>query len=318
MYPGAVLPRSIVRDLSAMASLSCVTSLLVMGVQFASNVCRSCKIAFPTSSCENSVDSGAAASVTNSYWDSNTSGIGGVNHGGGAPLTTATLQNGSLPTGFSSSIWNAASGRYPLLGPRILTINLTAQSTTYGTPYTLNQSAYTETENGVTLTGGNIVSLPGLTITVAGTGTSSGTTTTTNAGNYLLSAAGASASGFIISYGTAPSYLTVNPRVVTLTGTRTGLADVGISKRGLGKGLVGLWLVGLAGRAPRGEVAQRGGLVGIPAGSPVLDEGVVGGRRVGEPCPAPVQGLSRGGHGERRHQRHDAEVHCDAELAHPA
>jgi filamentous hemagglutinin family protein len=170
---------------------------------------------------ENSVDSGAAASVTNSYWDSNTSGIGGVNHGGGSPLTTATLQNGSLPTGFSSSIWNAASGRYPLLGPRILTINLTAQSTTYGTPYTLNQSAYTETENGVTLTGGNIVSLPGLTITVAGTGTSSGTTTMTNAGNYLLSAAGASASGFIISYGTAPSYLTVNPRVVTLTGTRS-------------------------------------------------------------------------------------------------
>ncbi|CAN5310336.1 two-partner secretion system adhesin CdrA [soil metagenome] len=184
---------------------------------------------------------GGVGTITNSYWDTTTSGISTVNHGGGTGLTTAALQNGSLPTGFSSSVWNAVSGRYPLLGPRILTVNLAAQSASYGTAYTLDQStaAYTETENGTQLTGGSFVTLTGLSIAVAGTGNTSGTTTSTNAGSYLMSASGASLSGFIISYGTSPAYLTVNQRAVTLTGTQVYNGSTAVTATLTASNLVG-------------------------------------------------------------------------------
>jgi filamentous hemagglutinin family protein len=56
--------------------------------------------------------------VTNTYWDTTTSGTNvgiadGVSTGTPTGLTRTTLQNGSLPTGFSSSIWATGSGLYP-------------------------------------------------------------------------------------------------------------------------------------------------------------------------------------------------------------
>ena len=161
--------------------------------------------------------------VTNAYWDTTTSGISSVGTGAGTGLTTSVLKNGSLPSGFSSSIWSAVSGLYPFLGPKVITVNLSSQTATYGTTYSLDQTsaAYSETLGGTALTGGSFVNLSGLSITVAGTGNSSGTTTSTNAGNYLLSGSEASASGYIITYGATAVDLTVNPLAVTLTGSRT-------------------------------------------------------------------------------------------------
>ncbi len=162
------------------------------------------------------------ATVNNGYWDTTTSGISSVGAGAGTGLTTSVLQNGSLPTGFSSSVWSAVSGLYPFLGLKVVTVNLSSQTATYGTAYSLDQTsaAYSETLGGTTLTGGSFVTLSGLSITVAGTGSASGTTISTNASNYLLSAAGATASGYVVNYGTVPVYLTVNPLAVTLTGSQ--------------------------------------------------------------------------------------------------
>src|SRR5439155_2662926 len=55
--------------------------------------------------------------VTNSYWDTQTSGRATSAGGAGATgLTTAALQTGGLPAGFSSSIWGGGSGGlYPFL-----------------------------------------------------------------------------------------------------------------------------------------------------------------------------------------------------------
>jgi filamentous hemagglutinin family protein len=61
-----------------------------------------------------------SATITSSYWDSQTSGFPSVGIGSGsstgvAPLTTAQLQSGNIPTGFSSSHWVVVSGLYPFL-----------------------------------------------------------------------------------------------------------------------------------------------------------------------------------------------------------
>ncbi|WP_049976271.1 MBG domain-containing protein [Azospirillum sp. B506] len=53
--------------------------------------------------------SGGTGTVTESYWDSQTSGTG---VGPGTTRATAQLQ-GSLPTGFSSAIWGTGTGLYP-------------------------------------------------------------------------------------------------------------------------------------------------------------------------------------------------------------
>ncbi|SFJ92682.1 filamentous hemagglutinin family N-terminal domain-containing protein, partial [Bosea sp. OK403] len=206
--------------------------------------------------------------VTNGYWDMTTSGISSVGAGAGTGLTTSVLQNGTLPTGFSSSIWSAVSGFYPFLGPKVLTVNLSSQTATYGTASSLNQTstAYTETFAGTTLTGGNVIALSGLSITVTGTGSTSGTTTATNAGNYLLSASGATASGYIISYGKTPAYLTVNPLAVTLTGTQIYNGGTSIAAGGLtlSNGVAGATAasIGLAGA---GSVASANVSAGAQA-----------------------------------------------------
>ena len=59
--------------------------------------------------------------ISNSYWDTTTSGIASIGVGDGtgtgAPvgMTRTALQNGSLPTGFSSTLWATDSGLYPYL-----------------------------------------------------------------------------------------------------------------------------------------------------------------------------------------------------------
>ncbi|MEW6640180.1 MAG: YDG domain-containing protein [Pseudomonadota bacterium] len=195
---------------------------------------------------------GGVGTVSNGYWDSTTTGVSAVGHGAGTAMTTAALQNGSLPSGFDGSVWTAISGRYPVLGPPILTINFAAQTATYGTAYSLVQSsaAYTESFYGVALTGGSFVNLTGLNITVAGTGTAAGTTASTNAGSYAISGSGGSASGFIISYGTTPANLTVNPLAVTLTGTQAYNGGTSIAAANLtASNKVGSDNIGLSGSA---------------------------------------------------------------------
>lgn len=68
---------------------------------------------------------GLTGSVTLSYFDNQSSGQGaGVGFGSGAGitgLTTATLQNGSLPAGLLPATWTATAGLYPLLDWQIAT-----------------------------------------------------------------------------------------------------------------------------------------------------------------------------------------------------
>ncbi len=51
--------------------------------------------------------------VVSSYWDTDTSGQ--ARSAGGSGLTTAQLQSGTLPTGFSATIWSATPGQNPKL-----------------------------------------------------------------------------------------------------------------------------------------------------------------------------------------------------------
>ncbi len=55
----------------------------------------------------------SAGGVANSHWDIDTSGQS--SSAGGSSLTTAQLQSGTLPAGFSSAIWSVTPGQYPKL-----------------------------------------------------------------------------------------------------------------------------------------------------------------------------------------------------------
>ncbi|MDB5599417.1 MAG: filamentous hemagglutinin N-terminal protein [Xanthobacteraceae bacterium] len=55
---------------------------------------------------------GSGATVTASYWDTNSSGV--ATSAGGTGLTTAQLQ-GTEPSGFSTSVWATTPGQYPSL-----------------------------------------------------------------------------------------------------------------------------------------------------------------------------------------------------------
>jgi filamentous hemagglutinin family protein len=60
-----------------------------------------------------------SGSISQSYFDYLTTGksasVGAGSSSGVTSLATSVLQNGTLPTGFSSSVWSGGSGRYPLL-----------------------------------------------------------------------------------------------------------------------------------------------------------------------------------------------------------
>ena len=63
--------------------------------------------------CCGTLDAYKNASVTNSYWDKQSSGY--ATSGGGTGLTTAQLQSGSLPFGFDPTVLRATPGLYPSL-----------------------------------------------------------------------------------------------------------------------------------------------------------------------------------------------------------
>lgn len=54
-----------------------------------------------------------AGTVTDSYWNTQTSGL--ESSAGGIGLTTAQLQGPALPTGFGADIWDTVGGMYPAL-----------------------------------------------------------------------------------------------------------------------------------------------------------------------------------------------------------
>jgi filamentous hemagglutinin family protein len=109
--------------------------------------------------------------IGSSYWDTQSTG---QSQGDGLPSggidgitgqTTAQLQNGSLPSGFSSSIWRASAGAYPQLGWQPLP-GLSVSGTVY---------------NGTT-------PLSSVTVVGLANGTSFGSTTTNGSGAYTLTA----------------------------------------------------------------------------------------------------------------------------------
>ncbi len=58
-------------------------------------------------------NTGSAGNVTNAYWDMDTSGLTTDNSPSGTTgLHTAALQ-GTLPTGFSATVWGTGANRYP-------------------------------------------------------------------------------------------------------------------------------------------------------------------------------------------------------------
>ncbi len=98
-------------------------------------------------------------SAATSYFDNQTTGqINGVGSGsssGVTGLSTATFQNGSLPSGFSATAWTAQAGQYPQLSlsapqtVKITAIDNGSGTSTYGDTPTFS---YTVTDtNGVTL-----------------------------------------------------------------------------------------------------------------------------------------------------------------------
>ena len=111
----------------------------------------------------------AGTVVTNSYWDKETTGT--QTDVDGTPATTADLQ-GTLPAGFSSTIWGIGEGLYPYLKWQFS-----------GTPVAVSGKAYSD--NGTTaLAGANVSAISGgALLGSAGTGA--------NGYYYILAAPGA-------------------------------------------------------------------------------------------------------------------------------
>ncbi len=80
-------------------------------------------------------NNGASGAISNSYWDTQTSGranaLGGGSSGGTTGMTTAALQ-GTLPSGFSSTVWSAGCGLYPYLGWQYNTTPIVVSGYAYG------------------------------------------------------------------------------------------------------------------------------------------------------------------------------------------
>ncbi|MDG2535297.1 MBG domain-containing protein, partial [Sphingomonas sp. HITSZ_GF] len=130
-------------------------------------------------------NNGAAGSIINAYWDTQTTGLAlGVSGGQAAGITgrtTAQLQ-AALPTGFSSSIWGTGTNLYPYLGWRYTS-----------TPVAVSGSAYTD------LTGA--IALSGAAVTALTNGTVFGSATTgANGYFYILGDAGTLGSNGVITY----------------------------------------------------------------------------------------------------------------------
>ena len=106
------------------------------------------------------------SSITSSYFDNQTTGwVNGAGKGSSAGITglsTAALQNGSLPAGFSATIWTASPGSYPQLtwqssaAPatqtviKVIAIDSVTGTLVYGSPVPVFGYSVTDT-NGNTL-----------------------------------------------------------------------------------------------------------------------------------------------------------------------
>lgn len=126
----------------------------------------------------------SAAAITNAYWNTQTSGqsvgiAGGL--GSATARTTAQLQ-GSLPAGFSSSIWSTGTNLYPYFSWQYST-----------TPVVVSGIAYSD--SGTT-------ALSGATVTAVAAGTAIGSAVTGDNGYYyILLAPGSSiASTGVLTY----------------------------------------------------------------------------------------------------------------------
>ncbi|WP_208299859.1 MBG domain-containing protein [Azorhizobium sp. AG788] len=125
----------------------------------------------------------SAAAITNAYWDTQTSGqsvgiAGGL--GSATARTTAQLQ-GSLPAGFSSSIWSTGTNLYPYFGWRYST-----------TPVAVSGVAYSDAGSTV---------LSGETVTAVSGGSGIGSAKTgANGYYYILVTSSALASTGVLTY----------------------------------------------------------------------------------------------------------------------
>ncbi|WP_407050868.1 MBG domain-containing protein [Methyloraptor flagellatus] len=96
-----------------------------------------------------------AAALTNVYWDTQTSGQSGGMAGGSGSVTartTAQLQ-GSLPAGFSSSIWGTGANLYPYFGWRYSTTPIAVSGVAYSDAGStvLSAKAVTAVSGGVAI-----------------------------------------------------------------------------------------------------------------------------------------------------------------------
>ena len=150
--------------------------------------------------------------ITNSYWDTETTGQTTVSGDSGASttggMTTAALQ-GTLPSGFntvSSGVWNTGTGLFPYLGWRYTS-----------TPQAISGTAYAA--SGALLKAGSITAVVG--------GTALDTASTGGNGYYYL----LSPSGTISGGGSAVIAYIVGgsggARANTVTGTTTGFDLMG-------------------------------------------------------------------------------------------
>ncbi len=126
----------------------------------------------------------AASAITSAYWDTQTSGrtvgVAGGSGGGVTARATAQLQ-GSLPSGFSSSIWGTGTNLYPYLIWRYPT-----------TPVAVSGVAYSDA--GTT-------TLSGATVTAVSGGSAMGSATSgANGYYYILAPSSALASTGVLTY----------------------------------------------------------------------------------------------------------------------
>ncbi len=128
-------------------------------------------------------NNGTSGAISNSYWDTQTSGRANALGGGGGSatgMTTAALQ-GTLPSGFSGAIWSTGGGLYPYLGWQYST-----------TPVAVTGRAYSDA--GTTALGG-------ATVTAVSNGASIGSAVSgANGYYYVLASSGSINANGVLTY----------------------------------------------------------------------------------------------------------------------
>ncbi len=161
---------------------------------------------------------GGGGGATNAYWDTQTSGQAGSSAGTGQ--TTAQLQSGTPPSGFSGAAWAAGPGLYPYLksfySNGVPKISGNAYTDAGATP--MNAGQVTATLNGSALGSASIgangyyyIYLPTAPGSISGGATLLAYTNGSNPGATLQTITGATAGvdiyGGILRYTTADYYL---------------------------------------------------------------------------------------------------------------